>query len=180
VNWPNPIGKYIDDEVAGDQGIANPIKVRDDTQNPFPGSPGPVMYYPQAEGAFKNELGFENTIDYLELKAMQDAYNSKVAAYNSARAVYEIAAAEYNSQVTVELTRRLSVSTLASPVTQIPQRPCGPNPTPAAYDGLLLKTDLTSEIFSTWTDEQKTAGWSTYAENNGNQVAASSFKEGFL
>jgi len=44
----------------------------------------------------------------------------------------------------------------------------------------LFKHDVITDVFRTWTDEQKAAGWATFQEGNGLPSSLSTFKEGYL
>jgi len=71
--WPNPIKKIIG-PARDDQGTPSAIVYRDDVANPYANTPGPVMYYDQSPGHFKNEYGYTMSADYMEVKAQYEEY----------------------------------------------------------------------------------------------------------
>lgn len=176
--WPNPIASFAIDGTATHATLVSgstvlPITDYNPDMDGFVASPGKVAWYPSEAGTQKKTA--YSTMDFMQLKADYDAYNTQVSTYNTDKDEYNTKKDAYNKALSDEAARMKDFfKSIFEPAIVIPERPCQPTRL-AAFDGVELKYAATAAL----TDAEKTAKTGTFAQNGMLQAAAASYKVGY-
>lgn len=183
--WPNPIKTWT---VAGTAvtgtlatlaiGSLDPtVTDYDPSSRAWPTTLGDIKYFPSKTGPFA-ETGYV-TLDYNEMKASYDNYNTLKTTFETSKTSYDILRVAYNLAITNENLRNADFfrQVFESPIT-IPTRPCKPDLI-LDYVGLTWKPDVTTTAVLAWTAANKAAMWATFTMNTSLQTVATSYRVGY-